>query len=182
MRYTWIVFGLAALLTLAAGLSRSAAEERSDLKDDLQRIGHSLEDLAHKLDGFQESVRLSFKIAQQDADDLRKRVAHLEAEVERLKGRSTVNGTQSFYMPPAATTGTILLDNHNAAWTATVSINGVSHVVPPLSSQRINGVPAGAFTYSVIATDPFGRSVLSAPVTARTLTAGAEFPITINPS
>jgi hypothetical protein len=191
MRHIWKLLGLAALLALTPAVARAddpeltppkwfqKAQEQLELnlKKSFQDLGREVQDAKDKALNASlgvEALKSENRLLREELNRLKDEVAHM-----RKRNGST---TQSFYTPPASGVGSILIDNRNASWTATVSINGITYVVPPLSSHRVERVPAGAFTYSVVSTNPFGASAVSVATTSRTLTANTEFPITINPS
>ena len=106
----------------------------------------------------------------QDLRSLEERVAAIE---QRL---STDERRFSFTPEAPRRTGTLRLENRSA-YGATVTVNGIPYRVPAFETRLVRNVPAGAFTYEVTA-DGFG--VIRSAVT-RTLSAGATFPLYINP-
>jgi hypothetical protein len=183
MRHTWKLYSLAALLALAPAVARAEDPELTPPKwfqkaqEKLeQTLQQSFQDVHREV----EALKAENKLLKDEMNRLKEDRTRLERRMDALEGNRT---KRSFYEgPPAPGFGTILIDNRNASWTAKVSINGVSYIVPPLSSHRVERVPAGPFAYSVVSSNAFGTMVVSLGATTRTLTADTEFPIIINPS
>jgi hypothetical protein len=183
MRHTWKLFGLTALLALVPAVQADPELPKNDVKAELRRILDELNKLNERMDANQKAIQNAFVRAKQEADILRDRIADLEREVAQLKQKGNGATTKSsFYGPPAPTaTGTLVIHNRNALWTATVVVNGTSYVVPPMQDATISQMPAGNFTYYINAQNGAEFATLLGMTTGHLLANNTKT-ITINPS
>jgi hypothetical protein len=199
MRHTWKWLGPAALLLV--GLKAPAAQGEGETSK-IDRIEKSLENIDKTLRAFSEAFQgvdrrlqemqttmtatvLAMKLAKEDLDRLKDEVSRLRDDRTRLEQRIAdleKRGRAAFAEGPQGNgaTGTIVLENQNETFTALVTINGTTYVVPPRQGRRLDRMPAGTFTYTVY-TEASGMRFLSQGSTTRELRTNATFSITINP-
>ena len=166
--HTTTVRGLAALLAFVVAASSVRAGPEDDKVAQLQ-------DLANKLSQVQIKQDLLITAMQNDIGQLKADVNRLNEEMRRLSPIKTNIAASINPNPVLPVTGTILLANHYS-YPATFIVNGQSIRVPPSEGRRVVA-PIGRFTFSVY-TDNDG--LVYAPV-ERSLAAGRDFPISINP-
>ena len=106
----------------------------------------------------------------QDMRDLLERLAAIEARLRTDERRF------SFTPEAPRRTGTLRLQNRSP-YGATVTVNGNPYFVPAFETSLVQGVPAGAFNYTVSA-DGFG---VIQPTVSRTLNPGETFIVYVNP-
>ena len=165
---TTTVRGLAALLAFVVAVSSVRAGPEDDKLSQLQ-------DVANKLSQIQLKQDILITSMQNDVNQLKADVNRLNEEIRRLSAVKTTIAASINPNPALPVTGTILLANHYS-YPATFIVNGQSIRVPPSEGRRVTA-PVGRFTFSVY-TDNDG--LVYAPV-ERSLTAGRDFPISVNP-
>jgi hypothetical protein len=199
MRHNWRLFGLIALLflTLKAPAAQGDTDtlKSDDIKKSLENIDKTLRafndamvGLDRRLQDMQttlQSITLTSKLLKEDVDRIRDEVTRLREERTRLEQRMAdleKRDRRAFAEGPPANgaTGTIVLENQNATFTAIVTVNGQTYVIPPRQGRRLDRMPAGPFTYNVM-TESMGMRFVSQSAVTRELRANATFNITINP-
>jgi hypothetical protein len=174
--YTTTVRGLAALLAFVVAASSVRAGPETLLSDEkLSQVLAQLQEVTNKLSAIQISQDVQLHSMQNDVNQLKADVNRLNEEMRRLSPVKTNIAASINPNPVLPVTGTILLANHYS-YPATFIVNGQSIRVPPSEGRRVVA-PVGRFTFSVY-TDNDG--LVYAPV-ERSLTAGRDFPISINP-
>ena len=180
MMRTWTLRGLTALLALAVAvpmLRAAPPSENLTTEDRLLQVLDQLRDVRSKLAEIQGNQLLEIKSMQGDIDRLKGEMRDLADEVRRLSVAKPIIAASINPNPPAPLgAGTVVLTN-NYSDPVTVFINGQSFRVNPSSQVRVAGTPVGPFTYSVV----MDNGYVAKQPTERVLTAGRDFPITINP-
>jgi hypothetical protein len=154
------VLALLAALLIGSPVSAQNSDtyRNRDLRDQVRELR---EELANLRRSYEDDIKMS-------NHELRRLSAQLDRIERRLSELSSTTSarTSRFLDPdvPVVGAGTIRLVNRLAV-TATVTIDGVTYTVPPLSTTTLRNQPTGMITYSVTATG-FGVRTRRTPVRA----------------
>jgi hypothetical protein len=184
---TWMIWALSAVLALTWAAAAPADPPASPPPDKNADLATQLHNLTTELAG----LRREIELLRRDLTDAAARGARTSVDVRDLQQRldavqNTVNRQDDAVRralsinpqtpPTAPSTGTIVLRNRSGV-NGTFVINGRAYSVAAGGSMRVEGVPAGTFTYEIDA-DFFG---LLRPLTTRVLSAGQTFYLNIDP-
>jgi hypothetical protein len=130
----------AAVLALFAALliGQATAADKDEAKDDLKTLREDLDKLKSK-------VELDSRLTNTELRLINERLDRIEQAIERLNGRSRTRTSSSF---TPSTTGTLRLANRMAV-DASVTVDGVTYRVPPLSTRTLRDRAAGTVEYTV---------------------------------
>jgi hypothetical protein len=189
-----ITFALVAGLALGNAAS-IRADEKADLLKELERLNKNMDYLKNKLDKMEDDLKTESVRGASSSTQLRElneRMTQLErqvADIVNSRGSTTVRRyydprNRSDYLTPGnrdvvpapAAGGVVHLENRYSV-PVTVYINGRAQPLGAFQRLNVEGVPAGVFTYEVMA-EGFG---LIQQTTARTLPPGGSHNIYINP-
>lgn len=170
--------------TLTADLSKSLGDDlRKALAADIEKLTLRLETLDRNLASDLKELRgkvtmtdVNVAAAQRDITDLKTQMLQLRQDLDAMKAKMAAPSQISAYRagsaPPAMPAlGRLRLVNSYFE-PMTVIVNGRPYTVAPGGDQLTDPLPAGAFTYEVLAVQP--------PRT-RTLAANETFVVTIYP-
>jgi hypothetical protein len=138
-----------------------------EIQKSLKQIQDDISDLRQRRDTDQKARAI-------EMEDLDRRLSKLEKSVDRLERGQT--RYSSYFNPDGVGMGTIRLQNRSSVG-VTVLMAGKSYRVPAQETVVLEGRPAGAFTYEVLA-EGYG---MIQPTVSRTLREGEMFSIFINP-
>ncbi len=192
MQKTTNLFILTALT--AAMISCPSARAFQELRD--PTLQESLKNIDQSLKNFSQSMQeikgtmtelqtgvlrntIDLQNARSEIKSLKDRIAKLEAD--QPAARRAYYPADSLPLPLPSATGTIMVENQNSTWTATVVVDGTPYVVRPLERMKLDRKNAGTFTYSVIGENALhGVATLQSPVSA-VLNANSTYTITVQP-
>jgi hypothetical protein len=185
---TWKMLGypaiLAAALSTAPQVAPADDKPGSDGKAEptLRELKDSIEGIRRKLD----SNVLNCNVVAEDLHKLRDQVTQLQKDVESLRTRSSTSNYQPTIAPGAPGTaavpgaGRVRLIN-NWPERITVFLNNRSYSLEPDQQLTAEGMPAGDFTYEIMAARPDGLILPIKPKQTRTLAASETFTIHVHP-
>ncbi len=128
------------------------------------------------LDTLRPSI-LNASLVGDDVKELKRQVAQLQRDVDALRTHSVSNYAPT---PAAPSTGRIRLVN---TWpeTITVFLNQRAYDIPPGQEATTEGVPAGTFTFEILARRPDASIGMIQPRTTRSLAASETYTIHVHP-
>jgi hypothetical protein len=182
---TWKMLGypaiLAAAFSTAPQLAPADDKTSSDGKAEptLRELKDSIEGIRRKLD----SNVLNCNVVAEDLKKLRDQVAQLQKDVESLRTRSSTSNYQPTIAPNsgiAPSTGRVRLIN-NWPERITVFLNNRSYSLEPDQQLMAEGMPAGDFTYEIMAVRPDGLILPIKPKQTRTLAGSETYVIHVHP-
>lgn len=186
-------------LALIVGLAPSSvpsvrADEPADMARELGRLNGNVEALKAQLNKIESDLKTESVTAAGGRAQLRElhdRIGQLERQVADVINARSSSTTRNYYAPgsnyytpgntdvvngPPLNRGVIRLENRYSV-PVTVYVNGRAYSVPAYASREVLGMPAGMFTYEIMA-EGFG---VIQPQVARTLAANGSHNIYINP-
>ena len=191
MMRTWKMIGLRTLLAALLTAAPAAAQNTSEMLDDMHR---QLSELKKTLEGVRDSLgtlstirkdvedlttqsNLRGQTMQGQIADLQRQLIQLRSDLEGLRDR-VGSGTRTSLFPPtesaSATAGTARVEMVNTyPQEVTITVNRTAYHVPPGQTRLSDPIPAGRFTYEVLGVSP-------APLT-RTLAANRVFTVHVHP-
>ena len=183
---TWKMLGypaiLAAALSTAPQLASADDKPTSDSKAEpsMRELKDAIEGIRRKLD----SNVLNCNVVAEDVRKLRDQVAQLQKDVESLRTRSSTSNYPSTIAPNgggvSVGNGRVRLINH---WPEriTVFLNNRSYSLEPDQQLTAEGMPAGDFTYEIMAVRPDGNILPIKSKQTRALAASETFTIQVHP-
>jgi hypothetical protein len=185
---TWKMLGYPAILAAAFSTAPQLAPADDKPNSD-SKAEPTLRELKDSIEGIRRTLNsnvLNCNVVAEDLKKLRDQVAQLQKDVESLRTRSSTSNYQPTIAPNTANTGIassagrVRLIN-NWPERITVFLNNRSYSVEPDQQLMAEGMPAGDFTYEIMAVRPDGLILPIKPKQTRTLAGSETYVIHVHP-